>query len=276
MKRLKIWGSIVIFAVVVATIAIGIISCKTSQKSKSDLLSVMSIIKTLEKHDISLKADMSISSNQYELNGVIPAVYSLGEKKGILLIYTFRSFVERENAVRDSGEFNDKFSFEQSTYNARNAFLVYKAPIIPTTAEEIKPLRETTVLLSDIVFNDLNNGKVRIYEGESTSWKGTFTLKYYEHWWQDEAGKYYYENYSIDNESIRYKMSDVKSVGSINFEYETTGSSGKLTEVDLDRDGSLNLRGSGSNSALPSANESIIYKVKWNGKEENIVLKAQS
>ena len=86
----------------------------------------------------------------------------------------------------------------------------------------MKIIGETRTLISGIVFKYLNDGKVVVYKGESTSWEGTFTLKYYEHWWKDEKGKLHYDSYNETPQLIKYKMPDITAVGTIDFEYQTT------------------------------------------------------
>jgi hypothetical protein len=110
---------------------------------------------------------------------------------------------------------------------------------------------------------------------QGTSWEGTFTLKYYEHWWQDEAGVLHQESYYNEYPEIKYKMSDIEAVGTIDFQYKTTAGAGSSTGVKLNKDGSANLGSSGGNGILPRKEEEINFTIKWNGKEESIVLKAE-
>lgn len=70
-------------------------------------------------------------------------------------------------------------------------------------------------------------------------------------------------------------MSGIEAVGPINFEYKTTSGGGSSTGVHLQKDGSSQLGSSGGNGAMPRENDNINFTIKWNGKEENIILKAQ-
>jgi hypothetical protein len=275
MNRLKIWVIMTVAAVVFFVTAIGTIGYKIGEKPKNDLLSLKTIIKVFEKQGISLKEDNSKSPDDYALNGLKPDIFSLGEKKDTLLIYTFKSFVEREDIVRKTNKFNNSFSYSEYSFKAKNTFLVYIASQTPTTAEEMNSIGETITSISDIVFKDLNDGKEIVYKGQSTSWEGTFTLKYYEHWWQDEKGTLHYDSYHNDYPAIKYRMSDIEAVGPIEFEYKTTHGGGSSSGSVLKKDGGANLGGGGGNGALPREEDDVNFTIKWSGKEENIVLKAK-
>jgi len=274
MKRLKIWGLITIIIITFGAIAIGVVGYKIGEKPKNDLLTLNTIVKNFEKQGLPLKEDNSKSPDNYILSKVKPAIYSIGKNKDTLLVYTFKSFVEREDIVK-AATVNNPYSFQEIRYNAKNTLLVYITSQIPKTGAQMKSFSEIKGLISKIVFKYLNDGKEIIFKGESTSWSGTFTLKYYEHWWQDETGLIKYESYKDQYPVINYKMSDKEAVGPINFEYKTTTGGGNSIGLELNKDGYLNIASGNSNGALPRKNEDIKFTIKWNGKEENIVLKSQ-
>jgi hypothetical protein len=276
MNRLKIWGIMAVASLIFIVTAIGTIGYKIGEKPKNDLLSPKTIVRAFEKQGVSLKEDKSKSPDDYALNGVKPVVFGLGEKKDTLLIYTFKSFVERDDIVSEANRFNSQYSLLQYSFKAKNTFLVYIASQTPTTEEEMKSIGETITSISDIVFKDLNDGKEIVYKGQSASWEGAFTIKYYENWWQDEKGTLHVDNYHKSYPDIKYKMSDIEAVGTIEFEYKTIGGSGGAsTGVKLKKDGSAQLGSSGGSGAIPRAEDDINFNIKWNGKEENIVLKAK-
>ncbi|MBK5243337.1 MAG: hypothetical protein JJD95_19350 [Clostridium sp.] len=269
---MKIWGIITVLVVIVAVVAIGVIAYKTGEKPKNDILTLKTIVKTFENQGVVLKEDGSKSPDEYEINGVNPVIFNIGEKKGTLLVYTFKSFVEREDIVNEG---NKQFDFMAYPFNSKNAYLVYIASQNPETEAGMKSIHETYVSISDIVFKQLNDGKEIIYSGESTNWEGTFNLKYYEHWWEDETGKLRYESYHDSSPLIKYKMPDITSVGTVNFEYETTAGGGSITGVKPNKEGYLEVGRSGGSGAIPSENEEVTFKVNWNGKEETIILKVK-
>lgn len=139
----------------------------------------------------------------------------------------------------------------------------------------MKSIGETITLISNVVFKDLNDGKEIVYKGQSTSWEGTFTLRYYENWWQDETGTLHKDSYHKTYPALKYKMSDVGTVGTIDFEYKTIGGGGSSNGAQLNKEGTVQLGSSGSNGFIPREEDNINFTVRWNGKEESMVLKAK-
>jgi hypothetical protein len=70
-------------------------------------------------------------------------------------------------------------------------------------------------------------------------------------------------------------MSDIEAVGTIEFEYKTIGGGGSSSGAQLNKDGSVQLGSSGGSGFIPRGEDDINFTIKWNGKEENIVLKAK-
>lgn len=274
MKRLKIWGSIIIVAGILVAITIGVVGYKIGEQPTKDILTLASIVKTFEKQGLPLKEDKLKSPDNYILNGVKPFIFSVGKDKDTILIYTFNSFVERE-AIAGKDSISNAFSLQKVSYNAKNTYLVYIAAKVPKTDQDMSSITKTKDLISNIVFKYLNDGKEVTYKGDSTSWSGTVTLKYYEHWWKDPAGVLNYESYNTQDPVIKYRMSNKEAVGPIDFEYETTAGGGKLTGAHLNKEGYLDIGGGGSNGAMPRRGGDINFTIRWAGKEENIVLKAQ-
>ncbi|GAA0180894.1 hypothetical protein SH2C18_35120 [Clostridium sediminicola] len=276
MKKIKTWGLITAVALIFVAIVIGVLNYNTDEIPKNDLLTQKTIIKTLKKHGVSLKEDRSKSSNDFELSGVKPAIFSVDNGKGTLLVYTFKSIGERKDIISNSGKYDNQFSLFEIPLKAKNAYLVYivSAPENPTT-EEWKSMAEPIHLISNTVFKYLNDGKEIIFKGESESWEGTFTLKYYKHWWHNEKGMLKIECHSEELPEIQYKMTDITDVGPIIGEYKTTSGGGSITGATLDKDGYLNLGHGSSNGAIHNIEKDIFFTIKWNGKEENIILKPQ-
>lgn len=275
MKKKKIWVIITAIVLIFVAIAIGIIEYKIGENPNKDLLTLKTIRKTLEKQGVAIKKNKSISPNAFELNGVRPTIFSVDKEKGTLLVYIFKSIGERKDIVSNSDK-DDPFNLFEIPFKTKNAFLIYK-PSVPEnpTLEEWNNLAEPMDLISDIVFKYFNNGKEVVFKGESNSWIGTFTLKYYDYFWQDEKGTLKHEGYHDKLPEIQYKLEDIVAVGPIEYEYKTTSSSGSGRNEGLNKDGYLTLGHGGGNGALPSLDKDIPFIIKWNGKEETIILKAQ-
>lgn len=275
MKKLKRWSLVITSVIVLVVISIGIIGYKIGEESKKDLLTLRKIVKTLEKQGVDLQKDKSKSIDDFELGGVKPTIYDLGDEKGTLLIYIFKSIGERQDIVDNSDKFDYFYSMSERPFNAKNAFLVYLEPENITTEESYIPIAESMSLVSDIVFKDLNDGKEIIYKGESENWEGTFTLKYYEHFGKDENGVSRYDGYSWQSPEIKYKKSDVSSVGTVDFQYKTSSGGGSSTGSEPNKDGYVSGGMSGGSGSRPKNDEEITFIIKWNDKEESIKLKAQ-
>lgn len=286
MKKLKRWSLVITSIIMLVAISIGIIGYKIGEESKDDILKLKTIVKTLEKQGVNLDEDKSKSPGDYDLGGVKPTIYDLGDEKGTLLIYVFKSIGQRQDIVnkfngqqQDIVNKSDKFDYKLSTLgpliDAKNALIVCLVDE-NITFEEYEPIGETMSLVSDVVFKDLNDGKVIVYKGESESWEGTFTIKYYEHYGKEESGNIRYDSYKWTYPEIKYKNSDIASVGPIEFEYKiNAGESGSVTGAELKEDGSVLLGSSGGTGTIPKNDEEINFIIKWNGKEESIKLKPQ-
>lgn len=274
-KGLNVWISISLIVMLIILIVIGIYGYKMGEKSKSDLLTLEAIVKTFEKEGVYLEKNSSKSLEVLELGGIRPTVFKINKTEDNLLIYTFKSFVEREGASSKSKKFNNLFSVKEIPYPAKNALIVYIPSKVPKNENEVKAFLDIRNSISEIIFKYLNDGKEIIFKGVSKNWEGVVTLKYYEHWWEDEEGKNNYESYHMIYPVIKYKMSGIKDVGPIAVEYETAGGSGSRTGVLLDKNGYASLGASGGNGMMPREKDTFNFTIKWNGKEEKLILKSE-
>ncbi len=275
MKGLNIWISISVVSILIILIVIVSYGYKMGEKSKGDLLTLKTIVRTFEKEGIHLGKNNPKSFDAFELNGIKPAVFKINKTEDQLLIYTFKSFVEREDIVSGSNKFSNEYSIEEIPYNVKNAFIVYLPSKVPETENEITTFIKIRKSISDIIFKYLNDGKEIIFKGKSKSWEGIVTLKYYEHWWEDERGKNNYESNHTIHRGIKYKESGINDVGPIAYEYDTVGSSGSGTGILLDKNGYASLGSSGGNGMMVREKDVFNFTIKWNGKEEKLILKAQ-
>lgn len=274
MRRLKVWGSIAVIAIILSAVAIGVLGYKAGEDSRNNLLTLKTIVKTFNKQDLYLKENKSKSPEDFRLNEIKPAVFSVGESGDTLLIYIFKSVSERDEVLRKTNKFNNEYTFEEVPYKAKNALIVYISAQVPQTEEALAKYVEKRDLISGIVFRNLNDGKEIVYKGESESWEGTFTVKYYENWTEDEKGLYF-DSYSWKKPSIKYKGADIDTVGPITFEYKAAGGGGSSTGLMLNKDGCAEAGFSGSTGSSFDESRDVTFTVKWGGKEEHFVLKAQ-
>lgn len=274
MKKLKVWGVVTGIVALIALITIGVLGYKIGEDAENGVLTLKTIVKTLEKEGLSIEKDKSKSPDEYDLSGVKPSIYTVEDSKDTLLIYVFDSFREKEKILDETDRFNNNYSMEEFSYNAKNSLIVFIPNETPGNEEEFKALGDKLNLISETTFKYLNNGKERVYKGESENWQGTFTMKYYEQWFKDEVG-IQYDSYSTDYPVIKYKGEDLDNVGTIDIEYETANGGGHSTGLNLDKDGYAKAGSFGGNGSILAEDNDITFIIKWNGKEERIVLKAQ-
>ena len=185
-KPLKKRGLAALIVIILVVIAIGIIKYKAVEGSKNDLLTLKTIVRTFNIQGLHLKENKLKSPEEFNFNGIKPSIFNIGESKDILLVYIFKSFTQRDKMLMETDKFHNIFSLEEVPYNAKNALIVYMPFELPKTEDDYKSFVKTKNLISSTIFKNLNGGKEIVYKGESASWQGTFTLKYYQHWIEDE------------------------------------------------------------------------------------------
>lgn len=274
MKSLKVWAGIGAVALLTVIIVIGAVGYKIGQQPTGDILTVKQIVGTLKKGDIKLREINGDNLTDKDLNGHKPTVFQVGETADTLLIYTFKSFVEREDIVRETKKYNFSYSFENIPFNAKNALIVYQPDINNLSAENMQRISAIKTKLDEIIFEALNNGESLVFQGESEHWETTITLKYYQHWWKAENGRLEYESYHTEEPIIRYKKADIEKVGNIAVKYESTSGGGSSSGLELDRDGYARCGKSGGNGAIPSKDSVYTVTVEWLDQEETMELKA--
>lgn len=276
MKGLKVRTYIAASVLLIVVTAIGIIGYRAGKNSKTDILSLKTIVKAFNREGLHIEKNASVFPDAYEIEGIQPEIYRIGDTQDQLLIYVFESFAEREDAVRESDKYTNPYDFEHISYNAKNAFIVYMPfKLSQRNEKELEAFGEIRNLISEITFEDLNDGKEIVYKGESDSWQGTVTLKYYQHWWQDGEGANHYDSYHTITPYIKYKMTPTEDIGPISVEYETVGSAGKTTGATLEKDGHVRVGSGGGNGMMPGEDDTFDFTITWNGKEEKLILKAQ-
>ncbi|WP_326513066.1 zf-HC2 domain-containing protein [Clostridium intestinale] len=276
-KRLKKWSIAVVAIVLIIFIAIGTIGYKIGENSKNKLLTSKSIVKTFKDQGIILSKDNSPIDDEDYIGGIKPTVYNVDNTSDKLLIYIFDSFVIRQNIV-DKDIKNDYIpSLKYISYKANNSFLVYKTLKTPEAEDEINGLLKTLNLIDDTVFKYLNDGKILNFTGESENWEGTFKVKYYENWFEDENGVSHYDSYKNIYPSLKYKNSDINNIDELTFEYDAGSQKGSSNGATLNNEGYAEPLGISGGTGLPLKNtDQINFTVKWNDKEENFTLKSEN
>ena len=273
MKRLKIWGTAVGILALIIAVAIGVFGYKAGESSNENVLTLKTVVKTFKAEGLPLKVNKSVPIENYILGTVKPTIYDAGDNKDLLLVYVFKSFGEKKEILANTDKFRNPFSLEEFLFHAKNVFIILKPLETIETREDVERIGSKQRIIREIVFRDLNEGKERVYEGESDSWKGTLTLKYYEHWFHDD-GTLRYDSYYEGQPLIKYKKAGLENPGLISFEYKLGSSKKTGSGITVNKEGYIELAGGGSSGLPPSEDEEINFKIKWGDQEELLVLKA--
>lgn len=273
MKRLKMFGATITILTIITVIAIGVLGYKAGEKSKKNVLTLKTVVRTFKAEGLNLKEAKVKLSDDYILNGVEPAIYNIGKSEDKLLIYTFKSFGEKKEILEEIDRFKDNFSYEEITYNAKNILIVFKPNQIPETQEELENMEEVLNSISIVVFENLNEGKERAYKNETENWDAVLTLKYYEDW-LEEDGIIRHDSYYAATPSISYKKADIENVGPITFEYKIGNITGSSEGFTLGDEGYTNIGSIIGNGPIPSEDDEVHFTIKWGDREEEIILKA--
>lgn len=271
MKKLRIFGIAAIVILVVAAIAAGILGYKAGESTKNDTLKLKTVVNAFNKGGLNLKEDNPDTKDKNAIFGIKPSVYTIGDSKDKLLIYMFKSFIDRDEVL---SKYSDQRLVEKVQFKAKNSYIVYLAFDPTKSNNSYETFVKTNKLIADIVFKDLNQGKEVIFKGESEHWQGTFTLKYYQNWIQDDKG-FHYDGYYQEYPVLKYKMQDIDSVGPVSYEYQTTAGGGSGERDTIDSDGYMRLGSAAGNGAIHDITKDINFSVKWKDKEEHMVLKLQ-
>lgn len=253
-------------------ITIGCLGCEGNEPSAKDWHTLDKIINTFEKEGMNLEPNSTQSPSIFELKEIKPAIFKINKTNDDLLVYIFDFFVD-EKEVDKLYFFDEQNRPENIPFVSKNTVIIYMPSEMPKDDQSIKHFNETGNKIADIIFKNLNDGKEVIFKDESTHWEAKVTLKYFENQWKDEKGESHFQDFHTERHEIRYKMTDIKSVGPIHYEYESPGPSETVHNLILDRDGSATAIRNGSSSHIDLNNRYYHVTIRWNGKEENLDLK---
>ncbi|MGV3487654.1 MAG: hypothetical protein ACO1OC_03600 [Tuberibacillus sp.] len=225
------------------------------------------IIDVFKKHDIRLKVNKEIDPELFQIDQVAPKIFSINNNKNRnLFVYIF----DDTNKRKDAGDLLNLYNLGIFFFNhfIASIYESWNALIVDTASPPLSNLDDLSI--DRIVFKDLNQGKVRIYKGESAHWKGTFTLNYYFHIWKDENGTEQIEDFGDGKFSIRYKKANL--ISKISYDC-LLGSRGVSSEGNqLDQNGILNFEI--SHVGVLGEKYTPKLTLKWDGLDETILFKA--
>ncbi|MCO5387467.1 hypothetical protein [Desulfosporosinus sp.] len=278
--RLKYTSAFFVFLVTLILTSSVFVSYKAREAAGKEILNAHDVFRTLKMHGIVLKPESSLNPEDYKIEDTEPTIYkdSHGNQ---LLIYTLRSFVERQQKF-DEFELLDKLSlalrdknYYPKLYRVKNLQLIYL--IAYPFKEKDQVVNDYMMKISKAIFKDLNDGKEIVFTGESASWEAKLTVKYYEHRWTDDSqNKVHHESYHTKTPTFTYKGQIPEHPVPMEYSFSTRGNKfggtwDEITPEELTR--GPHLGSGGGNGYIPLENDVYEVKVTLDGKTEEFDVK---
>ncbi|MCO1603291.1 hypothetical protein [Desulfosporosinus nitroreducens] len=273
--RFKYTSAFFVFLVTLVLTSSVFVSYKAREAAGKEILNAHDVIRTLRMHGIVLKPESSLNPEDYKIEDTEPTIY-MDSRGNQLLIYTLRSFVERQQKFNEF-ELLDKLSlalqdktYYSKLYKVKNLQLIYI--IAYPFKEKHQVVNDYMMKISKVIFKDLNDGKEIVFTGESASWEAKVTVKYYEHWWTDDSeNKVHHESYHTKNPTITYKGQIPEHPVSLEYSFSTRGNKLSGTRDEITPEELIkgpHLGSGGGNGYIPLENDVYEVKVTLDGKTE--------
>lgn len=152
------------------------------------------VVSIFKKNNIQMTEEKNTSS-QYDLNGVHPKIYELNQNKQYrVFLYIFNSLKDRKKVSQQiEASFGSPFS--KGTGSVQHPAYVYGSDsswnvlfLEPFSTTIKSTVYKNFPKLEPIIFKDMNDGKTRIYKGQTPNWSTTFTYNYFSHWYKNASG----------------------------------------------------------------------------------------
>lgn len=281
---------LVIFAVIIGLHGI---TASEDQKKEDMVLRTTDVVETFYQEGIKMNLALELSPVDFVINEKMPIIYEFPGSREKLFLYEYPTIEKRNEAL--AGIYNEgalektkgflKLQEEKecllNSIRAKNILLIY---VIEYDSKVVKELKDLASLdkftrtfapnmqnVERISFLDLNDGLTVNYQGSGQFWEGKVALRYYQHFWEDEAGQNRYESWSNENFQLKYLGSDSDKPEEIICSYDGPAGSGQgvfeYTDFSLDQDGYLNLGSSGGNGVV-NVNGEYCMTIRWGEKWE--------
>ncbi|GGH80726.1 hypothetical protein JOD43_002518 [Pullulanibacillus pueri] len=234
------------------------------ENNQEKYYSANTLIKAFENNDIVL-TQVNQNTTKYKKANVTPTEYLVNQDEDDrLYLYVFDSTPKRMT-VSDNEELsylpasNTKETIVQEKEAAWNLYIVRRIKF-----NKLNRLPN----IHNIIFKELNDGKVKVFSGSSKHWKGEDTLHYYVHQWS-ENGHLYNESVQSNKGVLTFtgkRKDKVKYNLNVREGNTRTKSNGTL---DLSKEQSLQI-GSGGNS--PIISDEIHVSIQWGKQKEQFNL----
>ncbi|MEA1962450.1 MAG: hypothetical protein U9N81_14480 [Bacillota bacterium] len=232
-------------------------------------------------HGLQLTDNKQEDANDYAINNVTPAIFTIKPNNHILLIYVYESIELRKEVCSREG--NVKYNLSQclpkdkwviQTYTAKNVWIVNMCNRKNLQPNPTSLLWKSLSAAADI----LNDVKEIVFTDKSTYWDARLIVKYYRNMYKDKDDYNRYDMYSQQKGLVKHLGSDPESIHHIEYKYKGGSCGCSCTNAPMQKIGNdyyFSIGGIGSNT---SAYKDDVYTltIQWDGKKETLHLKRSS
>lgn len=229
---------------------------------------------------LTLADRQDIEPDNYAINSVIPAVYSISGSGQVICVYVYNDIAERIQVVQHHrlskyvppSFFPVPEGYLARTYSTRNVLLVDVLEI--GGQNDIPPGENQVWKAIDAIVNSLDDIQQMNFAARSQNWDAEYLIEYYQHWYKDAAGVTHVDRYNTGKWSVLYTGANPESIQNIRYTYKTPGRSGSGDGI-FDKEGNdyyLRIGQSGS-SSYPVADGVYTLTITWDREEETLNLK---
>ena len=256
-----------------------------SSENKSDSvfyyakpLTLAQVTTTMMLEGFSFIENQEENANDYAINNVTPAIYTIKQNDNTLMIYIYKTIALRKEACW-SGEIGyDHLSQLPHKENwITRAFTAKNVLIIDMCNTEKFETNTTGILVwrsLKAAADSLNDVKELVFTDKGSYWDASLVIKYYKNWYKDREDKDNLDRYAEAKWLVKYLGSDPKSLHHIKYEYKGSYCSGSGTGSmeKIGKDYYLSMFGSGGNT-VPYKDDIYTLTIHWDGKKETLHLK---
>lgn len=243
-----------------------------NKPAKEQPLNEKQIVGTFAAANIRLHRIQEKTEDRFIINSRQPTVYQIKNwPDSYLYLYVFDTMYERKKLAGWNSIYDDKFVFDDfAIFTAKNVLILYSG-----RQNSLADYRDSKII-GEIVWDKLNQAKTINYKGEGKYWRGTYQIKYFQHF-MEEKGRLSIDSCQRYNGKISFK-GDPADVGSFSYTCQRPGSRGSSGGSDSNysrgKDNMVSIGGGGSNDAF-SMEGDVVLTINWAGKSEIIQLKEQ-
>jgi len=217
--------------------------------------------------------------DDYAINDVTPAIYTIKQDNNILMIYIYESIALRKEACDNLGGFRvvsnklpQKENWHTVAYAAKNALII---DMFNMKAYQSDPAAfEKFLKYIRTAADSLNDTEELVFQDKGSCWDATLTVSYYQNRYRDQDGSINTDQYANEKWNIKYLGSKPESVHHVKYACKSRcgGSSATVPMKKVGKDYYLDMFGFGS-SSIPYKENVYTLTIQWDGKKETLYLK---